>query len=138
MTAGLPDQSMAAAPTATLKARVAELENALEAAREDLVIIRNENQSLQTSLDLILAENIRLSRRLNESHAEVRDVRSRIERLKVLLRATDGTTTGPMAALAPTDTDTGLASGQIAAAERSMSNSAENSAAKLLSGTITF
>lgn len=136
MTAGLPDQGLEAAPTAALKERIAELEDALDAAHEHLVFLRNENQSLHTSLDLIAAENIRLSDCLTESHAEVRNVRSRIEQLKVLLRATEGDGKRPTAAVAATDK--AVAAGQIAAVERSMSNPVENSAAKLLGGTITF
>jgi hypothetical protein len=47
--------------------RVAELEDELDSARESLTLRENENRSLQTSLNLIVSENSRLSRRLAES-----------------------------------------------------------------------
>jgi chromosome segregation ATPase len=49
--------------------RIAELENALDVAHDELIILENQNLSLQTSLDLIAVENTRLSLRLTESQA---------------------------------------------------------------------
>lgn len=109
--ANLPNEHLDAA----LKARIAALEDALDAAREHVVFLRNENQSLQTSLDLIVTENVRLSHSLEERDAEALKVRSRIDQLKTLLRSAEGKLSAAVVA-----------------------KPAESSARRLLGGTITF
>ena len=56
--------------SADLDKRVAELEGDLAAMRERLTLRENENRSLQTSLNLMISENSRLSRRVAESEAQ--------------------------------------------------------------------
>jgi hypothetical protein len=53
--------------------RVDELKGELGSARERLTLRENENRSLQTSLNLMISENSRLSRRLSESAAELNE-----------------------------------------------------------------
>jgi hypothetical protein len=54
--------------------RIAELEGELDSARQGLVLRECENRSLQASLNLIVNENSRLSRRLAESEASVEEL----------------------------------------------------------------
>ncbi len=61
------------------EARIAELEASLEAALERVAFLGNENQSLQTSLDLTAGENLELATRLAES--ETRSDQARAELL---------------------------------------------------------
>jgi predicted nuclease with TOPRIM domain len=129
MTAGLLDNG---GDAAALKARIAELEAALGTAREALITLRNENQSLQTSLDLVVAENTRLSDLFAEREAEVANVRSRIEQLKALLNAAEAKDRTPSAAVAvsvgPADAS------RIGAAQPKPMQNTE----KLLHNTIAF
>src|SRR5580704_12074452 len=62
--------------------RIAELEAKLDTALERIGLQDNENQSLQTSLDLTVSENLRLSNRLSESDATLEKISSEIEKLK--------------------------------------------------------
>jgi hypothetical protein len=50
---------------------VAKLEGELATAREELVLWENKNRSLQTSLNWIVSENVRLSNRLTEVEAAI-------------------------------------------------------------------
>lgn len=63
-----------AAQFAAATKRVAELEGELGAAREGLVVQENENRSFQTSLNFLVCENSRLSRRLTELEATIDEV----------------------------------------------------------------
>lgn len=54
--------------------RVAELEGEVATAHEKLIVCRNENCSLQTSLNWIISENVRLSHRLTELEAAIGEV----------------------------------------------------------------
>jgi hypothetical protein len=62
--------------------RIAELEDELNATREELALRENENQSLQTSLDLVVAENSR------RSVAEI-DLLDELEQTKMALFAAE-------------------------------------------------
>jgi chromosome segregation ATPase len=59
------------AQSAAASKRITELEGELGSARERLILRENDNRLLQTSLNLIVSENSRLSRRLAESEAVV-------------------------------------------------------------------
>ena len=69
--------------------RVAELEGELGSVREQLVLRENENRSLQNSLDQIVGENSRMSRRLAESDAAADKARHQHEQLKTALAAAE-------------------------------------------------
>lgn len=69
--------------------RRAELEDELRVGREDLDHSDNENRSLRTSLDLVTAENARLSERLTESAVETDALRARLENSKTALLAAE-------------------------------------------------
>ena len=62
--------------------RIAELEALFETALERIAFQYNENQSLQTSLDLTVSENLRLSNRVSESDATLERISSELEQLK--------------------------------------------------------
>jgi chromosome segregation ATPase len=62
--------------------RIVELEAKFDTALERISFQDNENQSLQTSLDLIVSENLRLSNRLSESDATLEKISSELEQLK--------------------------------------------------------
>jgi chromosome segregation ATPase len=62
--------------------RIAELEAKFDTALERIAFQENENQSLQTSLDLTISENLRLSNRLSESDATLEKISSELEQLK--------------------------------------------------------
>jgi len=59
--------------------RIADLEASLEAALERVAFLENENESLQTSLDLSAGENLDLTRRLAESETRDDEVRSKLQ-----------------------------------------------------------
>lgn len=67
--------------------RVVELRGEVDSAREELIFRENENHSLQMSLDLIVSENLRLSRRLTESDSAVDKARSQLEQKKTAFTA---------------------------------------------------
>jgi chromosome segregation ATPase len=62
--------------------RIAELEAKFETSLERIAFQDNENQSLQTSLDLTVSDNLRLSNRLSESDATLEKLSSELEQLK--------------------------------------------------------
>src|SRR5580704_14676786 len=62
--------------------RFAELEAKFDSALERIAFQDNENQSLQTSLDLTVSENLRLSNRLSESDATLEKISSEFDQLK--------------------------------------------------------
>ena len=62
--------------------RIAELEALFETALERIAFQYNENQSLQTSLDLTVSENLRLSNRVSESDTTLERISSELEQLK--------------------------------------------------------
>jgi len=78
-----------AARAAAADKRIAELEGDLGSARERLDLRENENQSLQSSLDLIVSENSRLSGRLTESEAAGNRARSELEQIKTTLASVE-------------------------------------------------
>jgi crescentin len=69
--------------------RIAELEGAIGSAREKLVLWEDENRSLQASLDQIVGENSRLSRRLTESEAALEKARLQLEQMKTALNTAE-------------------------------------------------
>jgi hypothetical protein len=64
---------------------VSELEGALGATREELVLRENENHSLQMSLDLMDSENSRLAVCLTESDVVADQARTQLEKMKTAL-----------------------------------------------------
>jgi hypothetical protein len=70
-------EEVLAAQAVAANKRVAELEGELGSAREGLVLRENENRSLEASLNLIVSESSRLSRRLTESEAAVDDAKEK-------------------------------------------------------------
>ena len=78
-----------AARAAAADKRIAELEGDLGSAREQLDLRDNENHSLQSSLDLIVSENSRLSGRLTESDAAGNRARSELEQIKTTLASVE-------------------------------------------------
>jgi hypothetical protein len=70
-------------------ARIAELENELAAAYDELSLRDNENQSLRTSLDLAMAENVSLSERLAKRDAAQHSTGSQLEYLQTALTAAE-------------------------------------------------
>jgi chromosome segregation ATPase len=69
--------------------RIAELENELAAAHDELALRDNENESLRTSLDLAMAENAALTERLVKSGAAQRSTGSQLEYLQSALTAAE-------------------------------------------------
>jgi crescentin len=65
--------------------RVAELEEELGAAREELAIRENENHSLQTSLGLIVSEHLRLFHLLTENDLAVGKARYQVQQKRTAL-----------------------------------------------------
>jgi chromosome segregation ATPase len=70
-------------------ARIAELENELAAAHDELALRDNENESLRTSLDLAMTENTGLTERLARSGAAQRSTGSQLEYLQTALAAAE-------------------------------------------------
>jgi hypothetical protein len=145
MMAGLPNErreSLAVQAEATDR-RIAELEAKLELARENLAILENQNLSLQTSLDLIADENLRLSRHFNESDPMV-DKSSLIERIKIVLRAAQAERNMLAVDFDANNNNSETIQYCVATkehkiqAEQLCSNPTENRAQILLAGTITF
>ncbi len=66
-------------------ARIAELENELAAAHDELALRDNENESLRTSLDLAMTENAGLTERLAKSDAAQHSTGSQLEYLQTAL-----------------------------------------------------
>ena len=66
------------------EARIVELEASLEAALERVAFLGNENQSLQTSLDLTAGENLELATRLAESETRSDEARAELQSSAVL------------------------------------------------------
>jgi chromosome segregation ATPase len=66
-------------------ARIAELENELAAAHDELALRDNENESLRTSLDLAMTENTGLTERLARSAAAQHSTGSQLEYLQTAL-----------------------------------------------------
>jgi chromosome segregation ATPase len=69
--------------------RIAELENELAAAHDDLALRDNENESLRTSLDLAMAENAALTERLAKSDGAQLSTSSQLEYLQTALTAAE-------------------------------------------------
>jgi chromosome segregation ATPase len=70
-------------------ARIAELENELAAAHDELSLRDNENESLRTSLDLAMAENAALTERLAKRDAAQHSTDSQLEYLQSALTAAE-------------------------------------------------
>jgi chromosome segregation ATPase len=73
----------------TADSRIAELEAELGAARDEMALRDNENLSLQTSLDLALGENSRLSQYLKDGDSAFDATRARLDRLQLALTAAE-------------------------------------------------
>ena len=71
------------------KKQIFELENELDAVREELARRDNESRSLQTSLDLIANENVRLGARLTDNVAVIDKGRSDLGQTKAALSAAE-------------------------------------------------
>jgi len=69
--------------------RIAELENELAVAHDELALRDNENQSLRTSLDLAMAENASLTKRLAKRDATQQSTGSQLEYLQTALTAAE-------------------------------------------------
>lgn len=76
-----------AAQSETTDSRIAELEADVAELRDELALRDNENQSLQTSLDLSAAENARLTYCLEQSDAALERTRAERERVQAALDA---------------------------------------------------
>jgi chromosome segregation ATPase len=74
---------------AAADARIAELENELAAAHDELALRDNENQSLRTSFDLAMAENASLTERLATSDGAQHSTSSQLEYLQTALTAAE-------------------------------------------------
>jgi chromosome segregation ATPase len=122
MTAGLPSKCIETSSAAMVDARVAELENELNSTREDLVILKNQNDSLQKSLNLVVGENLRLRCDLADNNAKFGKAHSQIEQLKKLLEMLEA--------------DRGI--GEIDGRKPIASKRAESTAETLLAHTIMF
>lgn len=65
-------------------ARIAELEAALEMALTRVSFLENENQSLETSVDLAASDNLTLAKRLGESETRGDEARARLHTSEML------------------------------------------------------
>jgi len=70
-------------------ARIAELENELAAAHDELALRDNENESLRTSLDLAMVENAGLTGRLAKSDGAHRQTDAQLEYLQTALASAE-------------------------------------------------
>jgi chromosome segregation ATPase len=70
-------------------ARIAELENELATAQDELALRDNENESLRTSLDLAMTENAGLTERLAKSDGAQHSTSSQLEYLQSALTAAE-------------------------------------------------
>jgi chromosome segregation ATPase len=68
-------------------ARISKLESELNSTHEELVMLKNQNDSLQTSLNLVIGENLRLRHDLADNNVKFGKAPSQIEQLKKLLEA---------------------------------------------------
>jgi chromosome segregation ATPase len=91
------------AQAASAQERIADLEIELGATQEALVRQENDNCSLQSSLDLMIGENARLSRRLLEECTACDTVSTRLDRVNTTLTATDAEREKLIAAAAAAD-----------------------------------
>jgi chromosome segregation ATPase len=67
--------------------RYSDLEDELNVAREEILLQQNDKHALQTSLDLLVTENARLSQRLAERDTTLEQARDGLERGKAALDA---------------------------------------------------
>jgi chromosome segregation ATPase len=67
--------------------RYSDLEDELNVAREEILLQQNDKHALQTSLDLLVSENARLSQRLAERNTTLEQARDGLERGKAALDA---------------------------------------------------
>ena len=122
--------------------RIAKLEDELSSANEKLAILENQNHSLQTSLDLIVSENLRLSRCLTESEARVDKARSQIDRIRTVLKAAEAERRMLRAKIDARNEGPELLPGRLAAKEHQIqeicSKPIGNSTQTLLASTIKF
>lgn len=80
---------MLTADAAKADQQTAQLQEQLDAAREELALKDNEGASLRTSLDLFSAENKRLCRLVAEKDVEAEAMRAQLEQLKSTLLWTE-------------------------------------------------
>jgi chromosome segregation ATPase len=86
----LTDEKHALAEHATAgDKRIAELEGEAAHARERLVLLENEKRSLQNSLDSLVGDSSRVTRRLSENENALAAARGRIEQLQTALAAAE-------------------------------------------------
>ncbi len=69
--------------------KILQLEAEIAGARETIVLLEDEKQSLQSSLDKTVAEVARLSRRLNESENALASARARLGQVETHIAETD-------------------------------------------------
>ena len=122
--AGLPSKCVDISSAAMVDARVAELKNELNSTREDLVILKNQNDLLQASLNLVVGENLRLRCDVADNNAKLGKARGQIEQLKKLLEMLEA--------------GRGSHIGEIDGRKPVVSKLAESAAEALLAHTITF
>jgi hypothetical protein len=72
------------------EARIADLEAALEVALTRVAFLENENQSLETSIDLAAGDNLSLGRRLAESETRSSEARAALQNSAVLRAEYEG------------------------------------------------
>jgi chromosome segregation ATPase len=124
MTASSSGKCIEASSAAMVDVRIAELENELNSTREDLVILKNQNDSLQTSLNLVVGENLRLRCDVADNNAKLGKARSQIEQLRKLLEILEA--------------GRGSHNGEIDGRKLIGSKPADSSAETLLAHTIMF
>jgi crescentin len=73
----------------TADKRIIELEGEVSVARERLVLLENEKRSLTNSLEQLVAENSKLTRRANETDKSLASVRTRLEQVETALTTSE-------------------------------------------------
>jgi chromosome segregation ATPase len=123
-------------------ARIAELENELATAYDDLALRDNENESLRTSLDLAMAENAGLTERLAKSDAAHRGIDSQLEYLRTALTAAETECTRLFSQASDSRLEASMLSGRLATmtsraeiAERLLADARECLAARIAENT---
>ncbi|MGA8496921.1 MAG: hypothetical protein WB764_15660 [Xanthobacteraceae bacterium] len=125
-------------------ARIVELENELAAAHDELALRDNENQSLRTSLDLMMAENAGLTERLAKNDAAHRGTDSQLEYLQTALTAAETECTRLFSEASDSRIEASMLSGRLATmssraeiAERLLADARECLLARIAENTAT-
>ena len=125
-------------------ARIVELENELAAAHDELALRDNENQSLRTSLDLMMAENAGLTERLVKNDAAHRGTDSQLEYLQTALSAAETECTRLFSEASDSRIEASMLNGRLATvssraevAERLLADARECLLARIEENTVT-